>query len=250
VNHQPLKTFCMPVLEISNLKKSYIAPDGARSLVIDVPRFALNAGEQIALAGASGSGKTTLLHLIAGILDPDSGRVVVAGEEMTSLSEAGRDRLRARTIGYVFQTFNLLQGYTALENVTLGQMFGGGADSRRAHELLARVGLSDRLNYRPRQLSVGQQQRVAVARALANRPKLVLADEPTGNLDRRHARAALGLIREVCGENRAALLVVSHDQDALSQFDRVVSLGEVNRAFYAGTINEIGFSATGGARVN
>jgi putative ABC transport system ATP-binding protein len=91
---------------------------------------------------------------------------------------------------------------------------------------------------------------VAVARALANRPKLVLADEPTGNLDRRHARAALGLIREVCGENRAALLVVSHDQDALSQFDRVVSLGEVNRAFYAGTINEIGFSATGGARVN
>jgi putative ABC transport system ATP-binding protein len=140
------KTFRMPVLEISNLKKSYIAPDGARSLVIDVPRFALNAGEHVALAGASGSGKTTLLHLIAGILAPDSGRVVVAGEEMTALSEAGRDRLRARTIGYVFQTFNLLQGYTALENVTLGQMFGGGADSRRARELLARVGLSGRLN--------------------------------------------------------------------------------------------------------
>jgi putative ABC transport system ATP-binding protein len=242
----------MPVLEISNLKKSYVAPDGARSLVIDVPRFTLNAGEQVALAGASGSGKTTLLHLIAGILAPDDGRVVLAGEEMTDLSEAGRDRLRARTIGYVFQTFNLLQGYTALENVTLGQMFGGGADSRRARELLARVGLSGRLNYRPRQLSVGQQQRVAVARALANRPKLVLADEPTGNLDRRHAREALALIREVCGENRAALLVVSHDQDALSQFDRVVSLGEVNRAFYAGTISEKAprFSATGGASLN
>jgi ABC-type lipoprotein export system ATPase subunit len=240
----------MPVLEISNLKKSYVAPDGARSLVIDVPRFTLNVGEQVALAGASGSGKTTLLHLIAGILAPDSGRVVVAGEEMTALSEAGRDRLRARTIGYVFQTFNLLQGYTALENVTLGQMFGGGADSRRARELLARVGLSDRLNYRPRQLSVGQQQRVAVARALANRPKLVLADEPTGNLDRRHARDALSLIREVCGENRAALLVVSHDQDALSQFARVVSLGEVNRALHVGMINETGFSVTAGARVN
>ena len=241
----------MPVLEISSLKKSFVAPDGARSLVIDVPRFTLEAGEQVALAGASGSGKTTLLHLIAGILAPDSGRVVVAGEEMTALSEAGRDRLRARTIGYVFQTFNLLQGYTALENVMLGQMFGGGADSRRVRELLARVGLSGRQNYRPRQLSVGQQQRVAVARALANRPKLVLADEPTGNLDRRRAREALGLIREVCGENRAALLLVSHDQDALSQFDRVVSLGDVNRALYAGTANEkaIGFSATGGARV-
>jgi putative ABC transport system ATP-binding protein len=241
----------MPVLEISNLKKSYVTPDGARSLVIDVSRFTLNAGEQVALAGASGSGKTTLLHLIAGILTPDSGRVVLAGEEMTALSEAGRDRLRAQTIGYVFQTFNLLQGYTALENVMLGQMFGGGADSRRASELLARVGLSGRLNYRPRQLSVGQQQRVAVARALANRPKMVLADEPTGNLDRRHAREALGLIREVCGENRAALLLVSHDQDALSQFDQSLSLGDVNRAFYAGTINEkaFGFSATGCARV-
>jgi putative ABC transport system ATP-binding protein len=242
----------MPVLEISNLKKSYVAPDGARSLVIDVPQFTLEAGEQIALAGASGSGKTTLLHLIAGILAPNSGRVVVAGEEMTALSEAGRDSLRAQTIGYAFQTFNLLQGYTALENVMLGQMFGGGADSKRARQLLARVGLSGRLNYRPRQLSVGQQQRVAVARALANQPKLVLADEPTGNLDRRLAREALGLIREVCGENRAALLLVSHDHDALSQFNRVISLGDVNRALYAGTINKnaIGFSAIGGARVN
>jgi len=236
----------MPVLEISNLKKSYVTPDGARSAVIDVPQFTLEAGEQVALAGASGSGKTTLLHLIAGILTPDSGHIVVAGEEMTAVSEAGRDRLRAQTIGYVFQTFNLLQGYTALENVMLGQMFGGGADSGRARELLARVGLSDRLNYRPRQLSVGQQQRVAVARALANQPKLVLADEPTGNLDRRHALEALGLIREVCDENRAALLLVSHDQDALSRFDQVVSLGEVNRALYAGTPDKewIEFSAT------
>ncbi len=242
----------MAVLEISNLKKSYVAPDGARSPVIDVPQFILNAGEQVALAGSSGSGKTTLLHLIAGILAPDSGRVVVAGEEMTALSEARRDRLRAQTIGYVFQTFNLLQGYTALENVMLGQMFGSGADSMRASALLARVGLSGRLDYRPCQLSIGQQQRVAVARALANRPKLVLADEPTGNLDRRHAREALGLIREVCAENRAALLLISHDQDALSQFDQVVSLGEVNRAFYAGTANEkaIGLSAGGGAWVN
>jgi putative ABC transport system ATP-binding protein len=219
----------MHVLEISNLKKSYIAPDGARGTVIDVPHFALAAGEQLAMEGTSGSGKTTLLHLIAGILTPDSGRIAVAGEEMTALGEAGRDGLRARTIGYVFQTFNLLQGYTALENVMLGQMFGHGADEKQARELLLLVGLKDRLDYRPRQLSVGQQQRVAVARALANQPKLVLADEPTGNLDRRHAREALSLIREVCREHGAALLLVSHDQEVLSGFDSVVSLAEINR---------------------
>ncbi|MCI0387664.1 MAG: ABC transporter ATP-binding protein [Acidobacteria bacterium] len=223
----------MPLLDISNLKKSYVAPNGARSNVIDVSRFVLEAGEQLAMEGASGSGKTTLLHLIAGILTPDSGRIVIAGEEMTVLSESGRDGLRARTIGYVFQTSNLLQGYTAMENVTLGQMFGRGEDEKRARELLTRVGLGDRLNYRPRQLSVGQQQRVAVARALANQPKLVLADEPTGNLDRHNAREALSLIREVCREHGAALLLVSHDQDALSQFDQVVRLDEINRASFA-----------------
>lgn len=219
----------MSVLEITNLKKSYVTPDGSRGDVIDLPYFSLREGEQLAMEGASGSGKTTLLHLITGILQPDSGRILIAGEEMTALGEAGRDRLRARTVGYVFQTFNLLQGYTALENVLLGQMFGQGVDEKRSRELLTRVGMGDRLNYRPRQLSVGQQQRVAVARALANQPKLVLADEPTGNLDRHHAREALSLIREVCREHGAALLLVSHDQDALSQFDQVVSLAEINQ---------------------
>src|SRR5690606_31877740 len=132
--------------------------------------------------GTSGSGKTTFLNLIAGILRADSGRVLVDGEEMTGRSESARDALRARTLGYVFQTFNLLQGYTAVENVLLGMLFGKGADRAYAEHLLERVGLADRMAYRPSQLSVGQQQRVAVARALANRPKLVLADEPTGNL--------------------------------------------------------------------
>ncbi len=220
----------MQTLEIANLRKRYISPDGAGGDVIDVPRFFLRESEQLAMEGASGSGKTTLLHLIAGILKPDSGRIVIAGEEMTALNESGRDGLRARMIGYVFQTFNLLQGYTALENVMLGQMFGHGGNEKRARELLARVGLTNRVNYRPRQLSVGQQQRVAVARALANSPKLVLADEPTGNLDRFHAQEALSLIRQVCSENGAALLLVSHDQDVLSQFDQVVRLDEINQA--------------------
>jgi putative ABC transport system ATP-binding protein len=136
-------------------------------------------------------------------------------------------------MGYVFQTFNLLHGYSALENVELGMMFGPGVDTRYARELLDRVGLSHRLNYLPRQLSVGQQQRVAVARALANRPKLVLADEPTGNLDRRHATESLALMRAVCKEHDAALLLVSHDPHVLAQFERGEDLSVINLAAHS-----------------
>jgi putative ABC transport system ATP-binding protein len=217
-------------LIIEGLKKSFRSPDGERTTIVDVPEFRLGKGEQIALRGMSGSGKTTLLHLIAGILTPDAGRVFVAGREVTGLSESERDRTRANTIGYVFQTFNLLQGFSALENVMLGMMFGRGADAKVASALLERVGLGTRLHHKPRQLSVGQQQRVAVARALANEPQLVLADEPTGNLDSRHAREALALIRDVCREHQAALLLVSHDQEVLSQFTRVDELAHINRA--------------------
>ncbi len=220
----------MPLLRVQDLKKSYVAPDSRRDLIIDVPRFSLGEGEQVALEGASGSGKTTFLNLIAGILQADGGSVTLAGEEMTALSESQRDRLRARTIGYVFQTFNLLQGFTALENVRLAQMFGAGADAKLAQSLLERVGLRDRMNYRPRQLSTGQQQRVAIARALANRPRLVLADEPTGNLDRTRARDALALVREVSREAGAALLLVSHDPTVLESFERVEQLARINRA--------------------
>ena len=218
------------LLEIRNLRKSYLTPDGQASPVIDIAEFRLDAGEHVALRGGSGSGKTTLLNLIAGILSPDSGEIRLDGENVAALSESKRDALRARRIGYIFQTFNLLQGFTALENVTLGMLFGGGTDHARARQLLERVGLKDRMNYRPRQLSVGQQQRVAVARALANRPKLVLADEPTGNLDARNASEALGLIQEVCRESGAALLVVSHDPNVLDRFERQVDLAAINRA--------------------
>ena len=156
---------------------------------------------------------------------------MLAGTDLAALPEAARDNLaRCKHLGYVFQTFNLLQGYTAVENVALGMMFGPGADFAFAQSLLERVGLKDRMNYRPRQMSVGQQQRVAVARALANKPKLVLADEPTGNLDRRNAREALGLIRDACRENGAALLLVSHDPEVLGQFESTQELAAINRA--------------------
>ena len=220
----------MPLLEICQLKKSYAAPDGGTQVVVDVPTFALDAQVQVALSGASGSGKTTFLNLIAGILAPDAGSIRLNGQELAGLAEAARDRIRATSIGYIFQTFNLLQGYTALENVLLGMSFGPGADREFAKALLKRVGLEAKLNHLPRQLSTGQQQRVAVARALANRPQLVLADEPTGNLDHANAREALTLIREACRENRAALLLVSHDREVLAQFESVQELAKLNRA--------------------
>ena len=189
----------------------------------------MDKGQHFALSGSSGSGKTTFLNLIAGILQPDEGRVELDGRSISGAKEALRDRLRAELLGYIFQTFNLLQGYTCLENVLLGMSFGGKPDRARAVELLGRVGLSRRLEYFPRQLSSGQQQRVAVARALANQPKLVLADEPTGNLDPENAAEVLALIRDTCKENGAALLLVSHDKSVLGQFEEIRDLSEINQ---------------------
>ena len=223
----------MPLLSIKDLAKTYHLPGGGAHRVVEVVEFSLEAAEQLALRGESGSGKTTFLHLIAGILAPDSGRIALAGRDVAALGEAERDRLRAETIGYIFQTFNLLQGHTVLENVEFGMAFGRGVDRAYAESLLRRVGLSDKLGHFPRQLSTGQQQRVAVARALANHPKLVLADEPTGNLDRRHAREALALIREVCRECGAALLLVSHDEQVLAGFGDVRDFAALNRALTA-----------------
>lgn len=220
----------MAILKIKQLKKSYISPDGDTTPVIDISHFSIEAGEQIALKGSSGSGKTTLLNLIAGILKPDSGEIQLLDEKITDLTEAKRDQIRAKYMGYVFQTFNLLQGYTALENVVMGMMFGQKIDLERAKSLLKKVDLKDRVNYLPRQLSVGQQQRVAVARALANQPKLVLADEPTGNLDRQHATETIDLIRNICKDHNAALLLVTHDPFILERFERIEELSKINKA--------------------
>lgn len=220
-------------LKIHDLKKQFRSPDGRAAMIVDVPSFTLDAGGQIAIRGASGSGKTTFLNLIAGILTADAGRIEVNGVGVTGLSEGARDRLRATTIGYIFQTFNLLQGCTAIENVELAMAFGRGADRDAATRLLTQVGLSGHLRHMPRQLSVGQQQRVAVARALANHPSLVLADEPTGNLDDKHAADALKTIRDMCKANGAALLLVSHSASVLQQFEQVVDFAEINRAIGA-----------------
>jgi len=218
-----------PALLIQDLLKSYPTPSGGRAEVLRLPRFQLEAGQQLALRGESGLGKTTLMHIIAGILEPDSGLVAVGGTQVTGLSEARRDRLRAERIGYVFQTFNLLQGLSALENVMLGLAFGKGAEPGTAMAALERVGLADRAHHLPRQLSTGQQQRVAVARALANRPCLILADEPTGNLDAARGRKIVELLRESAASLGSALLVASHDPEVLAAFDQVIDLAELNQ---------------------
>lgn len=217
-------------LKISNVRKSYREPDGSTLTVLDVEHFELAEGEQVALFGESGGGKTTLLNAISGITPVDSGEIEVAGTKVTSLSEVARDRFRAEYIGFVFQSFNLLPAFTALENVLLGMAFSGRADRKLASELLEQVGLGDRANYRPAQLSVGQQQRVAVARALANRPRLMLADEPTASVDIANRDRVIDLIQSSCRDYNIALLVVTHSPESADRFERVERLEEFNRA--------------------
>lgn len=222
----------VPAIEIAGLRKTFPLPgeEGAETEIVNIPAFILEAGSQTALAGESGSGKTTLLNLISGILMPESGSIRIAGTDITALSEAARDRHRARHTGYVFQSFNLLQGYSALENVALASSLAGVTNAVRARELLDRVGLGGKLRHRPRELSAGQQQRVAVARALINRPAVVLADEPTGSLDARNAAAVLDLLQTLCREEGAALLLVSHDPKVTGAFGTVIAFSELNRA--------------------
>ncbi len=219
-----------PIVELTDVKKSFLQADGQPLPILDIPQFRIDSGEQVVLVGRSGCGKTTLLHVIAGISRADSGTVRVNGLDLARLSEPGRDRFRAENLGYVFQTFNLLPGFNALENVLLGMTFASGRyDRPRALSLLDRVGLRSRWDHRPAALSVGEQQRVAVARALANRPRLLLADEPTANVDPRNQQHVIDLIRTTCHDEQIALLIVTHAREVASQFDRLLRLEEINR---------------------
>jgi|DewCreStandDraft_4_1066084.scaffolds.fasta_scaffold20801_4 putative ABC transport system ATP-binding protein len=222
------------MLLLEGVKKAFGLPDGSLLPVLAIDRFELAAAEQAVLVGRSGCGKTTLLHIIAGISRPDEGRVVINGQDIARMSEPARDRFRANHIGYVFQTFNLLAGFTALENVLLGMAFSSGkGDAQRARSLLERVGLGRRLHHKPGMLSVGEQQRVAVARALANRPRLLLADEPTANVDVRHQQEIIDAIRGTCQEQQVALLLVTHAPEVAGQFDRVEQLEQLNQVVAA-----------------
>lgn len=212
------------MIEITNLRKSYRNPEsGELQTVLSVDRLKLQRGDHIAVYGSSGVGKTTLLHLISGMLLPESGSISVNGTLISTLSEADRDKFRAQHIGYVFQTFNLLDGYTALENVMLGMIFTGkGVHKDRAIQALTSVGLQERMHYEPAQLSVGQQQRVCIARALVNNPEIILADEPTGNLDPANSAEILSLLKNAAKDK--ILIVVTHEQDVLNSFEHKLQL--------------------------
>ena len=221
-------------LELKNVRKTYREPDGTPLPVLDIQHFAVQDAEQVVLVGASGGGKSTLLNVISGITVPDSGSVIIDGTDIARLREVARDRFRAQRIGFVFQTFNLLPAFSALENVLLGMSFAGrSVDRARARQLLERMGLGHRLTHRPAQLSVGEQQRVAVARALANHPSLLLADEPTANVDLAHQDMILEAIRAACSEQKVALLMVTHSPQVAAQFKRVVELQSFNKPVVA-----------------
>jgi len=217
------------LLQLREVKKSFSQPDGSELPILDIPEFSLDAGDQVVMVGRSGCGKTTLLHVIAGISRPTSGRVKIDGWDIALMAESEVDQFRAERIGYVYQTFNLLPSFTAIENVLLGMTFGRvRADRERAKALLKRVGLEHRLTHKPPMLSVGEQQRVAVARALANRPQLILADEPTANVDVGNQQQVIDLLRQTCQEENVALILVTHAPEVAEQFSRVEYLEQIN----------------------
>jgi ABC-type lipoprotein export system ATPase subunit len=194
-------------------------------VVFECPIFEASAGAHISLWGPSGCGKSTLLNLISGLLRPDSGSVVVNGVALQKLSDGQLDRFRGEHIGFIFQTFNLLNPFTVLQNVLLGMRFSDTLPEKewkpRATHLLERVGLGHRLHSKPQTLSVGERQRVAIARALANTQKLIVADEPTGSLDPKNAAAVMDLLLEMCREEQVTMLMVTHDRALADQLPEV-----------------------------
>ncbi len=210
------------VLEAQNLTKQVSSPEGALTIVDDVS-MQIRAGESVAIVGASGAGKSTLLALLAGLDEPSSGRVVLAGADLTQLDEDGRARLRADRVGFVFQSFHLVPALTALENVMLPLELAGRGDARRgALEALERVGLRERTGHYPRQLSGGEQQRVALARAFVTRPAVLFADEPTGNLDTATGGRIAELLFDLNVHSNTTVVLVTHDRSLASRCGRVL----------------------------
>lgn len=216
------------VIRAEGLAKTY-AEGKMHTPVFDGLELSVSRGETVAIIGASGAGKSTLLHLLGGLDVPTAGEVYVSGQRMSALSDAARGALRNRNLGFIYQFHHLLPEFSALENVMMPVLLGGGeiADARaRALELLQSVGLGHRLEHKPGEMSGGERQRAAVARALVNQPACVLGDEPTGNLDDRTAAAVFGQMLELNRARATSLVLVTHDRSLARKLDRVLELRE------------------------
>jgi putative ABC transport system ATP-binding protein len=212
------------VLQAKNVSKTVDSPEGALTILADVS-LAVRAGETLAIVGASGAGKSTLLALLAGLDSPSTGRVFIAGTDLTDLDEDGRARIRGRHVGFVFQSFHLIPALTAIENVMLPLELGNRPDARHvAAQALSQVGLTPRAAHYPKQLSGGEQQRVAIARAFVTHPAVLFADEPTGNLDTATGQRVTDLLFELNRNVGSTLILVTHDRSLARRCGRVFEL--------------------------
>lgn len=210
-------------ISIQNIKKKYL--QGKNTIhVLDGVNLSIESGEIIALLGKSGSGKTTMLSMLAGLEKPDSGQILIEQTELTQLSEENLCDWRSRNLGIIFQQFHLIPHLTALENVLLPLEIIGQKNTELAHEWLAMVGLTERKNHFPAMLSGGEQQRVAIARAMVAGPKMILADEPTGNLDTETGKSIIDILFQIVREKKTTMILVTHDEELAQKADRIVRL--------------------------
>lgn len=223
----------MTVLEAVDLTKTFVGGDGGLLTVLDSVSLQVARGEMVAIVGASGAGKSTLLHLLGALDRPTRGHVAIGGKTLSGLGDESLAQLRNRTVGFVFQFHHLLREFSALENVTIPLRIGGWEPARaerRAKDLLERVGLGSRMTHRPSALSGGEQQRTAVARALAVDPAILLADEPSGNLDHANAEKLHDLFDELSRDLEIAMVIVTHNRSLASRADRVLQLEDAKLA--------------------
>ena len=221
------------MVELKNIEMTY-DDNGTKINALKLKKLSINDGEKVAFIGSSGCGKTTLFNLISGMLTPTNGNVTVEDVDLTTLTESERDLFRANHIGYIFQDFNLFPDFTVLQNVVLPMSFSKRYSKiemeKEAIAMLKRVGLEGKKDQKVKTLSGGEKQRVAIARAIVNKPNVILADEPTGNLDYKNGAKIMDLILQIAKEEKATLLVITHNNSQLELFDRSINIEELNQA--------------------
>ena len=221
------------MIDLKNVEMTY-DDNGTKINALKIKKIAVKDGEKVAIIGSSGCGKTTLFNLISGMIVPTKGNVIVEDVDLTTLKENERDLFRANHIGYIFQDFNLFPDFTVLQNVVLPMSFSKRYEKKEMEEealsILKRVGLEKKINQKVKTLSGGEKQRVAIARSIVNKPNIILADEPTGNLDYKNGEKIMRLIMQIADEEKATLLVITHNNSQLEMFDRNINIEEINEA--------------------